>query len=481
MTEQASLERMRPADSILWRMEEDPVLRSTVTVVALLDRAPEFGRLRRSLLAASARLPHLRQVVAEPPFGLGSPAWAQERDFDIDYHLRRVSLPGASFEELLFFAAREAMGGFDRRRPLWEYTVVDKVGEGAALVQKFHHATTDGLGAVRLALELFDAERTGARRLATRRETAAIPLAPRPLRQAGAAGQLLGGVGAAAGRRARWALRVPTLLAGAALAAGRDPLRAGGELASSLLWTARLLAPVTAPLSPVMRARSPNLSFAAFDVDLERLHSAARAAGGSINDAFVAAVLAGLRRYHGAHGAAVPELRMTLPVSTRRPADPLGSNRFVPVRFPVPLGAGDPAASLRAVSSLVRAWREGPALGLSDGLATIINALPTPAVAGLFGLLLRNVDFVATDVPGLTRPVYLAGAELTRQYAFAPPSGAALNVSLLSHVGHGCVGVNMDKAAVTDPGRLVSSLKEGFGEVLALAPAAPPRRAVAGS
>jgi lactate dehydrogenase-like 2-hydroxyacid dehydrogenase len=99
--------------------------------------------------------------------------------------------------------------------------------------------------------------------------------------------------------------------------------------------------------------------------------------------------------------------------------------------------------------------------------------LPSPAVTQVFGSMLRNVDFVATNVPGLPVPAYLAGAELLRQYAFAPPSGAALNVALLSHVGHCCIGVNIDRAAIADPDLLVSCLQEGFDEIIvhAVAPA----------
>jgi hypothetical protein len=129
--------------------------------------------------------------------------------------------------------------------------------------------------------------------------------------------------------------------------------------------------------------------------------------------------------------------------------------------------------TIPAISRLVREWREGPALGLTDALASVLNGLPSPAVTQVFGSMLRNVDFVATNVPGLPVPAYLAGAELLRQYAFAPPSGAALNVALLSHVGHCCIGVNIDRAAIADPDLLVSCLQEGFDEIIvhAVAPA----------
>ena len=53
------------------------------------------------------------------------------------------------------------MTAFDRSYPLWEFTLVERLeGDRAALVMKLHHSLTDGIGAMQLALLLFDAERT---------------------------------------------------------------------------------------------------------------------------------------------------------------------------------------------------------------------------------------------------------------------------------------------------------------------------------
>ena len=460
--------RMSPADSILWRIERDPILRSTVTAVSLLDRVPDWDRFRSRMLEASERIPRMRHVVVEPPLGLGSPYWAVDENFDLDYHLRRIQLPQpTSFGDVLDFAAREAMSGFDHARPLWVFTIVEQVGEGAVLVQKFHHAATDGLGGIRLALEILDTTRRVSHRV-HRLEQLVTP-APRTRRVPGPLGRVAEVTLATARDLTAQATRVPITVVEGAARLGRAPLRSVEAAADSLRWGARLLAPVTTPLSSVMIGRSIGLSFGAFDVDLGRLHEAGRQAGGTLNDAFITAVGAGLRRYHEKQGKPVERLRMTLPISIRREGDPVMVNRFVPVRFTVPLVPADPALRIPAIARLVREWRDGPALGLSDALANLLNSLPTRAVTDVFASILRNVDFVATNVPGLPTPSYLAGAELVRQYAFAPPSGSAVNVSLLSHVGHCCIGVNMDPAAVADPEGLVSSLEEGFEEVLSIA------------
>ena len=71
--------------------------------------------------------------------------------------------------------------------------------------------------------------------------------------------------------------------------------------------------------------------------------------------------------------------------------------------------------------------------------------------------------------PGAPFPLYLGGAEIEQIYAFGPLSGTAANVTLLSHAGTCCVGVNVDLAAVPDPEVLRTHLRGGFAEVLALA------------
>ena len=54
-----------------------------------------------------------------------------------------------------------------------------------------------------------------------------------------------------------------------------------------------------------------------------------------------------------------------------------------------------------------------------------------------------------------------------RLYAFAPPAGAAFNVSLISHCDTCCIGVVIDTTAVPDPDVLVDCLRQGFDEMLA--------------
>ena len=440
-----------PADAVLWDIEDDPVLRSTIVAVALLDRPPDWDRLQDRLERVSCRIPRLRERVVDPPFGLGPPRWVVDDDFDLAYHLRRVRCPApGDLRAVLDLAQPVAMAGFDRSRPLWEFTLVEDLADGrAALVQKLHHSVTDGLGGVELALLLLDDRADAA------------PVGDRPAPRPRSASSLAELSLYAAGERL-------AALAGAARALpafARDTLPRIAEVGPSV---GRLVRPVSHPASPLLRGRSLTRRLHVLEVSLDGLRAAGHAVGGTTNDAYLAAVVGGLARYHTGHAVALDELRVTMPISIRRAGDDLAGNRFTPARFAVPADIDDPAERIRRLGQLARRWRDEPANAFTDAVAAVLDALPRPLTTAVMGSMLRNIDLVCSNVPGLPSRAWLAGAEVQRQFAFAPPGGSALSVTLMSHLDTACVGIATDGAAVPDPDRLARCLAEEFDAVLAV-------------
>jgi hypothetical protein len=231
---------------------------------------------------------------------------------------------------------------------------------------------------------------------------------------------------------------------------------------------ARYLAPATTPHSPLMRARTMARGLGTLDVPLDDLKRAGKAAGGSLNDAFVAAVIGGLAKYHEFHGEHVDDLRMVMPINLRDPSANLGGNHFTPARFLVPMRIKDPAERIVELGRIARIVRDEPAVTLTDALAGILNQLPTTVTTALFGSMLKGADFVTSNVPGAPFPIYAGGAQLERMYAFGPLSGAAINVTLLSNCGTCCIGVNLDSVAVPDQELFMSCLEQSFADVIAV-------------
>jgi len=460
---------MSDEDALMWNIEKDPILRSTIVAVGTFDSVPDWARLRDRIELATRVIPRMRQRVCSPPLRLGPPRWTVEPSFDLDFHVRRVRLPEPGDRAALLRALEPiAASSFDRARPLWEFTLFeglrrDDGGEAAALAMKVHHSVTDGVGGMTLLSELVDfAPDAG--------PAVGDDAAPEP-----PAGESPGAVDlvrdSLAHTRRRLlgiARRAPRTVAGAAIGAVRDPVAAASNVLDTTRSVAKLLAPATSPMSPVMRERGLGRRLAMFEVPLDDVRRAGKAAEASVNDVFVSAVVGGLQRYHAHHGYGVDALRMTMPISLRTAADAPGGNRFVPARFAVPADVTDPAERIRAIGVIVREWRGEPALALTGTLAGVLNRLPTAMTTALFGSMLKCCDFITTNVPGTPVPVYAGGARVDGLYAFAPPSGAALNVALISHVDTCCIGIVIDRTAVPDDELMVRCIRAGFDEVLAL-------------
>jgi hypothetical protein len=246
--------------------------------------------------------------------------------------------------------------------------------------------------------------------------------------------------------------------------AARHPLHTAADLAATAQSVARTGAPVSSTLSPVMSARGLDRDLDMLTVSLDDLKRAAGTAEGSVNDGFMAGLSRGLRHYHERHDSSVDELRVTLPISIRTASDPVAGNHITLQRFTVPVGIEDPSECIRAIGDRCRAARDEPAIQHTNAIAGFLNLLPPSVVGGM----LKHVDFLASNVPGFTFPVFLAGARVAGYFPFGPTIGASLNVTLLSYDGTCCIGVTVDAAAVPDAEVLVHCLAQGFGEVLAL-------------
>jgi WS/DGAT/MGAT family acyltransferase len=228
----------------------------------------------------------------------------------------------------------------------------------------------------------------------------------------------------------------------------------------------RLLTPAFTPMSPIMTERSLSVRFDVVRAPIAELKAAAKKADGRLNDAFVAAVAGGLARYHGRHGAPVEALRMSMPINIRAAdGDTLAGNQFVPARFPLPITIADPIERMAAIRSLVGEQRDEPALSITEPVAGLLNRLPLSMTTALFGGMLKGIDFITSNVPGVPFQVYLAGAAVEANFAFGPMAGAAANITLLSYLDEVHVGINTDPAAVPDPEVFVECIEEGFEEI----------------
>lgn len=451
----------------MWRMEEvRPELRTPIVAVDVLDRAPDWSRLVRAHEWASHIVPRIRMRAVEPAFGLGNPMWSVDPEFDLDYHLRRVRLPEpADLDHALRLCRHLACEPFDKARPPWMAMLIEGLDDGRAVyVVKTHHSMTDGMGGIQM-MTLLHSRRPEPTPDKPDRE----PAPPEHLNDFSALGREV----------LTEARRAPSRIAGlvsgsarAALTAVTRPFDAVGEVFDYANSLRRVIQPPPATGSPLLRNRGLGRWFGALEVGLHELRIAAHAAGGSVNDAYVAALLGGYRRYHEEMGARIGKIPMGMPINMRATSDPTGGNRFAAVRFAGPATEADPAIRIRKVRAIVLALREEPAVDIVEAASPLLVRLPIRVLAEWYLSQSKGLDLQASNVAGVPVPVYLAGARIERVFPFAPAPGCAVMATMVSHVGTCCIGVNLDTAAVTEPALFMRCLQDGIDEVIALGGAA---------
>jgi WS/DGAT/MGAT family acyltransferase len=455
-------QRMGAFDAVMWNVESDPILRSVIVAMMVLDGPPDVDAARERIERMTLTVPKLRQRVVGNSMSMVPPRWVVDENFDLGYHLRWVAAPRQDEGLRPAYRLAETMAeqDFDRKRPLWEMALMTGLpGEQAAFIVKIHHSITDGMGGLAMAAALLDLTAE------PRTDLGEKPPAPQP-EDIGLTARLTSGVMFEAKRWAGTTRSAVDGIGDLALRLMRDPVQTTQDGVAFAASASRMLAPASTPHSPLMTQRSLSSYFDSFDVAFDDLKRSAKDAGGTINDAFLTIVTRGLHRYHVRHGSPVPGLRVNMPINLRTDADDTSGNRWVPARVVVPVDVADPVEHLHALSPVLKQARTEPALVLSDQVYRLLVRLPTAAATSVSAGLMKGTDFAATNLPGPPIPVYFSGSKVLAMLPFAPRGGAAVNVALMTYDGRGFFAVNIDERAVPEPLELMDDLQAAAAEVL---------------
>lgn len=450
------------------------------------------GSFHKAVQKQVARRLHLAPVFTRKlllmPLNLGHPAWTEAESVDIDFHIRRADPARKGAAPMTLAEVHERCAQLhgellDRRFPLWEFNVFDRIvlPDGrivAGFLSKIHHAALDGQGAVMLAHATLD----------TSPVPRDVPPAPRRRRQAGSeddlsAGRLLGSVFSTSlaqfGRLAR-------ALPSAVRAVGSTLLR---QTSGNSATGAKTRTPLKlAPLTPFNIGIGTERVFAAATLPLPPCKALGKAAGGSLNDVLLWICSTALRDYLS-HHASLPckSLVASMPVSLRADApDASGAspqgNQVSMTLVELATQIADPLKRMQAIMastakiktsmqslkgllptdypSLLAPWLVG-------GVAK--QALTAYGKSGLAGRLPRVTNLAISNVPGSPVPLYLAGARIL---GFHPLSiivhGVALNITIQTYDGHVDFGIVADRQALPRADDLALAIEAAFTEAQAL-------------
>ena len=449
--------RMSNVDAA-WLGMDSPDNLMMVTAVLRLAEPIDRDRLEevftKRLLARYPKF-SMRPLPSGSPFE--QPVWTDDPEFDLGRHLVDAGAV-ADDEELAGLVSTLLSTPLEMRHSPWQFHLValpspDASGPASALVARLHHCIADGIALASVLLSLTDDDpdtaaaamepggsdprRPGIRTRLTAGSRDLVPVAgidplsPRSLRQAG--------------ESLRFGWRVLSTGVGLLLAT-RDPrTRLSGRLGT---------AKVAAWSQPL---------------DLAVVKRVSAALDATVNDVLLAVTAGAIRRHFTDHGEVPHDLRIFVPVDLRPRDEPVPAtlgNRFGIVFVKLPVSLDDPLARVRAVHERMTRVKGSAQAASTFAILAVVGALPSWAHRLAVRILGAKSSAIVTNVPGPTRPVFLAGSRLVRLTFWVPQAGSVgLGVSILSYAGDVTIGIAADRNLVPDPSRLVAAAEDELGDL----------------
>ncbi len=426
-------------------------------------------KFREILTAFSERLDRskvFRRKLLRVPFSLDYPYWIEDDEFDLEYHVRHIALPKpGDWRQLMDLVARLQAQRLDPDRPLWVVYIIEGLNAVRGvkpgcfgMFMKMHHSTIDGVSGQEIQAAIHDFE----------------PVPADAARYDPAAGR------SRAGRPA--ALR---LLAKSPFTNAVRSVRLAGALMSALPGIVRAgIGTVVGdrtkiPTTVFNRGRvSPSRVVDGHVYDLAQVKAVSKAIGNStINDVMLGIVAGALRRYLETRGELPAEsLVAGVPINVRGEDDHGHEvdNLVSAMMCPLHTEMIDPVQRVHAIHEGMKSARATLERIGPRTMAEIPMHLPAPVARGLLPLIMEltaragAVPFntMVTNVAGIQKPVYLAGARMVSMLGFGPVvDRAGLFHAVFSYNGVISLMFTACREMLPDPERYAACIDASWREI----------------
>lgn len=424
----------------------------------------DFYEAYKATIASRMHLiPFMHSKLASLPLELDRPFWVNDDHVDIDYHVRRETVPKpGGMKELEELVARLHSGLLDRTRPLWEFYVIEGLQSGEiAIYTKIHHAAMDGASSQALVCTMYD-------------PTPAPRVFPKPGVELQATHEHADFLGLAEGVLAHLV---------------RQEIRAVQALPELLKAWTNLVLPNAETLHYERAPEVPKTPKSLFNVGItnQRVYAArslplpvckhiAKLAGTKLNDVVLAVCSGAIRRFLSEKNALPAQsLTASVPIAVRESnADDYTPNQNGIYLCSLATDLSDPCERLAHIhqssanqKSRFQRLRGIPMPELTiAGAGTVLRHMVelyghTPASEfPIFG------NLTISNVPGPPIPLHIAGARVLSLYPCSIPfHGAALNITVQSYDGRLDFGLIACRRALPDLGHLADLLAESLAEL----------------
>jgi len=454
-----SYDRLSAEDNA-FLLAEGPTTPMHASAVEIFDAGPlrrpdggiDANAIRDAYASVLHRVPRYRQKLAWIPFTQRA-VWVDDPHFNLEYHVRHVSLPRpGGIAELKRVAARVMEHHLDRNRALWEIWIVEGLDDDRfAIVAKTHHCMIDGSSGVELTQILLSPDpeaRAQAprsyvpRRMPSRLELLrdeTLRLASLPLRTAGSL-------------RSMWR---ETQDLRAELGARAGALR---ELAGiSMRGTSE---------TPLNGRLGPHRRFDWLTLSLADARAIRKSLDCTINDIVLATVTGAVRSFLRGRQLRPERLRfrVSAPVSVRGASErETMGNRVSSWIVELPIREPDPRKQLARIHAETQRLKTSQA---ALGIQMLMDAAEW-APSGIVSLGARMasgpINTIVTNVPGPQFPLYMLGARMRAMIPQVPLlENIGLGIALLSYDGAIYWGFTADYDLVPDLPLFVEAISDSF-------------------
>lgn len=386
----------------------------------------------------------------------GALVWRNDKQFDIEHHVRHSALPHPGrIRELLELVGRLHQTRLDWARPLWEATLIEGLEDGrVAMYSKIHHGLVDGISAMRLLQSVLSTDPD--------ERDMPPPWAARPKEKKSRSLTAPDkGLSDIPGDVVRSALGITAEAAGMPTALVKTLTRGVRNQTSAVSFHA----PRTMFNQEITGARR----FAADDWPVERLRAIGKATRTTINDVVLAMCAGAIRDYLLEHDA-LPEAPVIamVPVGLKageaNKASMEGGNAVGSVMVRLATDLPDAGERLRTIHNSMKDGKEAlssmsPAqiIAMSGiGLAPAI----LPGLLKAQGIVRSPFNLIISNVPGPRTTHYWNGLKLVGNYPVSIPiNGMALNITCTSYDGQMGFGLTGCRRTVPQLQRLLVHLE----------------------
>ncbi|GAC66726.1 wax ester/triacylglycerol synthase family O-acyltransferase [Gordonia soli] len=465
--------RLSPRDAMFYFLDEggsSTQLGALLIIPATDDRRRlDYPRLVSLVENRLQTMPRYRQIVRQVTLGLARPVWADDPDFDINFHIRRSGLPRpGGIEQLQDLIARVMARPLDRTRPLWEMYLIEGLADGTmAILTKSHRCLVGGSGSPEISEVICDESP----------DTAALP------EDLWMPGAVPGGAQLALGALAEALSRPGDLVD--SLVSGNGPV---ADLRATAGATARRVGSVvqqltdSAPSSPLNNATTSSRMFTVATVPTDVCDRIASAHGFSRTDVVLALLTGAMRRWLMSFGDAVSgveTVRVVLPLSAQDPMvdpDPDSPRRWVIVGTPgfvtdLPVGEDNPTVRLAQVAELAQRHSQS-SRRVSLGLRPLLPELGVVPFAEISSRAFSTLDRRSYNVPvtmgtGPVGPRFVCGLPVAEIYAVpALLAQRALAVTIVDHGGRLQFAFLADRGVLSDLPAMAEYVTESLDELV---------------